>query len=54
MINSVGDGLPLLVILNLLRIEVLLGYVSAAYLWVPIAFESIKDNTGPLSGVMKH
>ena len=25
MINSAGDGLPLLVILNLLRIEVLLG-----------------------------
>ena len=30
------------------------SYISATYLWVPVAFESIKENTGPLSYVMKH
>ena len=30
------------------------SYVSATYLWVPAAFDLIKENTGPLSDVMKH
>ena len=30
------------------------SYVSVIYLGVPVAFELIKENTGPLSDVMKH
>ena len=30
------------------------SYVSVTYLWVPVAFESIKEKMGLLSDVMKH
>ena len=44
MINSAGDGLPLLVILNMLRIEVLLGEKSSGVLVVCFSTRESKLN----------